>query len=496
MSKVDTKNIPKAELEAIKKVRDYKRICESNIVSILWKNPEYYYDYDNLNIDMFMHNEWKVYFQIGKDLTCIEKKTVLDDITVNLYLEKHQKLKEKYIEYGGYETINLATTYVEEKNMDGYIDELNKWNIVVQLFKNKFPIADRLSEYNDMTSEDIYDEYEAILNHIFVNTSGGDKVYDIADGIDKLIDDLDDGMAVGLELNEAPILTQETGGNLEGNITLCGGLSGVGKTALTKTLLIPSVIKHKEKLVIMINEESLSKWQRDLIIWVANNIYKEDVQKYKLRDGGYSSKFKTFLKDKCAKWIKDNRDIIKIIPFKSYSTSKAIKYIKKYAHLGVKYFVLDTYKSDSNAKDSEAFWFTMQQNMVKIYDIIKPENCNVHIWITFQLSKSSSRQRFYTQDNVGLAKNIIDVASTTIMVRKIFEDEYKDGKKELKVFKYTGKNKKTKVPVELDKKKNYQILFVVKNREGSSNDYQIVVEHDLSRNILKEVGITIVPVDF
>ena len=82
------------------------------------------------------------------------------------------------------------------------------------------------------------------------------------------------------------------------------------------------------------------------------------------------------------------------------------------------------------------------------------------------------------------------------MVRKIFEDEYKGGKHELKVFKYSGKNKKTKVPVELDKKKNYQILFVVKNREGSSNDYQIVVEHDLSRNTFKEIGITIVPVDF
>ena len=493
---MDKNKINDKELKAIKKVRDYKRICESNIVSILWKNPELYYDYDNLNIDMFMHNEWKVYFQIGKDLTCVEKKTVFDDITVNLYLEKHEKLKEKYIEYGGYETINLATTYIKEENIDGYIEELNKWNTVVDLFKNQFPIADRLSEYTDMTCDEIYDEYEAILNHIFVNTGGGDKVYDISDGIDELIDKLDEGMAVGLELYDAPILTQETGGNLEGNITLCGGLSGVGKTALTKTLLIPSVIKHKEKLVIMINEESLSKWQRDLIIWVANNIYKEDIQKYKLRDGGYSKEFKSFLKDKCAKWIKDNKDIIKIIPFKSYSTSRAIKHIKKFAHLGVKYFILDTYKSDSNAQNNEAFWFTMQQNMVKIYDIIKPENLNVHIWITFQLSKSSSRQRFYTQDNIGLAKNIVDVASTTLMVRKIFEDEYKGGKHELKVFKYSGKNKKTKVPVELDKKKNYQILFVVKNREGSSNDYQIVVEHDLSRNTFKEIGITIVPVDF
>ena len=41
----------------------------------------------------------------------------------------------------------------------------------------------------------------------------------------------------------------------------------------------------------------------------------------------------------------------------------------------------------------------------------------------------------------------------------------------------------------------HQILFVVKNREGSANDYQIVIEHDLSKNILREVGITNVPRD-
>ena len=54
----------------------------------------------------------------------------------------------------------------------------------------------------------------------------------------------------------------------------------------------------------------------------------------------------------------------------------------------------------------------------------------------------------------------------------------------------------TKTPVKLDKDKHYQILFIIKNREGSANRYQVVIEHDMSRNIIKEVGITNVPVDF
>ena len=97
--------ISKNELDAIKKVKEYKLICESNIVSILWKDSDLYFDYDNLQLEHFTHNEWKVYFQIGKDIITKEKKQSLDEITVNLYLEKHLKLKEKYEEYGGFETI-------------------------------------------------------------------------------------------------------------------------------------------------------------------------------------------------------------------------------------------------------------------------------------------------------------------------------------------------------------------------------------------------------
>jgi replicative DNA helicase len=138
----------------------------------------------------------------------------------------------------------------------------------------------------------------------------------------------------------------------------------------------------------------------------------------------------------------------------------------------------------------------MQQSMVEIHDVVKPESKNLHIMITFQLAKGSVKQRYYTQDNVGLAKNIIDPTSTCLMIRDLYEDEYTGERKELKVYRLEGKNGKTKIPVFLDKEKHYQIIFIVKNREGSANQYQIVIHHDMSRNIMHEIGITSVPVDF
>ena len=79
------------------------------------------------------------------------------------------------------------------------------------------------------------------------------------------------------------------------------------------------------------------------------------------------------------------------------------------------------------------------------------------------------------------------------MIRNLFEDEYEGKSRQLQYFQYVGKSKIGYYPKE---GKHYQILFIVKNREGSSNDFQILVEHDLSRNTYHEVGICHVPVDF
>lgn len=484
------------KLKCAKQVKEYKVACEANIVSIFYKKPELMYDYQ-LKLEDFSENTWRVYWQIAYDIIVKEKKSVLDDITVGLYLEKHSKLKQKYDEYGGYDTIDKATEYIKTSNISGYINELKKWETVIRMIASGFPVTDRIKEFVDMSLDEIYKEYDALLNHIFINAEEDVMSYSLSDGIYDLIEQLNEGIAVGLPYDNMPTLTKETGGQLPGNITLVGGLSNMGKTTLTRTMLIPSAVKYGERLVILVNEEGKAKWQRELIVWVANNIYKTDLQKFVVRDGKFSDEVKELLY-KCADWIaeKSENNMLTIIPFARYETQKAIRVIKKYASLGVKYFILDTYKADAGSR-SDRMWLDMQQNMVDIYDTVKAEGGkNVHITITFQLAKSSARQRFYSQDNIGMAKSIIDPASTCLMLRDVFEDEYTGEKNALKVYRLDGKNNKSKIPVKLDHDKHYQLIFIVKNREGAANSIQIVCEHDMSRNLLKEVGFTSVPVDF
>lgn len=489
--------VEKEKLNILKKIVDRKISAEANVVSILYKKPELFNNTD-ITRDSFSSNIWRVFFVIASAVYKTEDKAKLDDITIGFYLEKHEKLKEKYIEYGGYKTIDTAKKYVDVSNFDGYVKELKKWDAVYNLCNrlNIFIDDKKLSEFSDMTIDEIADEYNCLMNDTFINAEGDIVTYGISTGIDDLIDELDQGMAVGLPYHNMPILTNETGGQYMGSITLVGGLSNVGKSAFLRNTVIPSIIEHDERIVIMLNEDGLKKWQREFLVYVANNILDIDMQKQTVRDGNYTEEFKDSLR-KAAQWIKekDKDKTIIILPFKRYKTANVIKVINKYSAMGVKYFALDTYKMDADSTNEQS-WLQMQQNMVEINDVVKPESKNLHILITFQLSKGSSMQRYYTQDNIGMAKNIVDPASTCLMIRTMFDDEKPGGKRALKVLRREGINKRSEVPVKLDPKKHYQIIFIVKNREGSANQYQIVIEHDLSRNILKEIGYTTVPVDF
>ena len=828
--------------------------------SMLYKNPDLLRQTD-LKLDEFHENIWRVYFQIIHDIIIVEKKNVIDDIIVGIYLEQHPQLKKKYEEYGGWGTISKATTYIKEEAFDGYLAELRKWEAAIQLAKRGWLDKSRMSEYVDMTAEDMYNELQVYINDIFVNVDHDVRSYDISVGLEELIDKLDAGFAVGLPYYNMPLLTQEVNGQYLGSITLVGGLSNVGKeqpisepvltengwkkmgdivagmkvygvdgqlhnvigvypqgvkdvyevtfndgtstrcglehlwkvytakqrqknlknhnedhykilplseilkdykkeyynkkenryynshkyfiplckpinfnsninlpvdpyvlglligdggftrnvisftngekeiidqlcelvkpigitlrskkynnhiqvflikdkecegkfnplvqslkelnlygcdsrqkfipdiykysdiesrakllsgiintdgsvdrpsctsinistyskrlaydiadiarslgykasvhfhdrtnedstskyekeieytirlmsndwsllslsnkhksllrtlpnkrdkcivniekvgseecqciyidsddhlyitkdyivthnTTFARTSTLPSIINNNEKIVIMINEDSFDKWQRELLVFVANSVLKYDLQKHIVRDGHFTDETRKILLES-ANWIRENtkNHTITVIPFKSYKTSNAIKIVKKYASMGVKYFLLDTFKLDAGRVSNNS-WLEMQQHMVEINDVIKAEVLNVHIMITFQLAKGSANQRYYTQDNIGMAKNIVDTASTCIMIRNLYDDEYTGESREIRAFKLEGKSQ---IPVKLDREKKYQILFIVKNREGAANDFQIIIEHDMSRNTVKEIGICHVPIDW
>ena len=476
-------------LKCAKEVKEYKVIAEANVVSILYKQPDLIFDYP-LQLEDFTENTWRVYWQIANDIIVVEKKSVLDDITVGLYLEKHPKLKQKYEEYGGYETINKAKEYVKVDNISGYIKELYKWKTVLEMLKNGFPVQNRIKDFCDMSLDNIYEEYEAMLNHIFINAVRDVISYNACEGINEFIDELNEGKSVGLPLRNCEILNKEISGfNCDGNIYGLGANSGVGKSTAVMNYIIPSILQYDEKVVFFINEEDQTKVQRELVIWVANNIFKFDLHKYKLRDGNFNEETMDMLR-KVARWIeeKKERQNIMIVPLERYSVNIVIKLIKKYASLGVKYFVLDTLKESFDAKTDEIYK-SLTRDMVKLYDVIKPTAKNVGLFITYQLGKASIKMRYLTNNEIGLGKSIVDVMSVNLMIRRPFEDEFEGGRHEIIGYRFEGKNGKSKIPFKLKKEKRYMITFIPKNRFGQTDAFQIISEFDFSTNTNKDIGI-------
>ena len=232
------------------------------------------------------------------------------------------------------------------------------------------------------------------------------------------------------------------------------------------------------------------------MVWVANNIFKEELHKYVLRDGKFDKETMILLK-KCAKWLeekKENRNIT-VIPLERYSVRTAIKIIKKYSGMGVRYFILDTLKESFDSKTDEIYK-SMMRDSVDLYDVVKPSAKNVCLVMTYQLGKSSLKQRYLTNNEIGQAKSIVDVMSVNLMMRKPFDDEYAGGKNEVIGYKLEGKNGKSKIPFKLDKDKHYMIMFIPKNRFGQTDAFQIISEYNLSTNVYRDIGITNIPQDF
>lgn len=478
----------KACEKANKKIAENSLSSEANVCAILWKNPELYRTYDNVSLNDFQSNIWKVYFEIGRQIILDEQKNTLDELTVGFYLQKHSKLQAKYEEYGGYNTIQQATEYVDVSNIDGYVSDLHKFKTLKQLSDLGFPIAKNFSQYMDMSLEQIYQYYDAILNHTFLNAETNVKTYNVADGIFELIDKMDKGETFGMPMYGSDIMSNQIAGIQQGHIYMLSMASGGGKSFLACRWLLPSIINSNEKICMIINEEDETRVQKELLVFYANHILGGNITKTQLRNGGFDESTKELLYKSAEKIqeLKDNNNII-IAPLESYNADIAIKLIKKYSSMGCKFFVLDTLKLGNDAK-SENSWLSLQTDLVKLYDVIKPKSKNVALFVTAQLGKQSLTQRYLTNFSIGMSKNIIDTMSCVMLSRLVLEDEKGEEKNSLKCFRLEGKNKRTKIPFHLDPEKNYLVHFITKNRFGEANGYQIVAEVDYATNYYKEVG--------
>lgn len=484
--------------KALLKIKNILKPIEANIVGILWNDPILYHNHSDIYDEMFKTPIWKLYFSIGKRMVSrgIQK---IDDVAVEVFLQESNKLSKAYENYGGFETIENLEMFATSENLDSYVSELKKWHSLYKLIEDITISESDIGEFSNLNASEIYDYFNVKFNNVFIDSDDGIETSHLQDDLDDIIREADEGLNVGMPI-PSKILNEEIGGIIDGQLILVGGLSGTGKSSITIQLLLSACLEQDEPLVFMANEQDSRFIKKEILIWIINNRIAKDRSEYfnkkRWRQGKFTDKekeliyeAKKFIEEK----MKDNKIII--AQFKSYSRHQAEKVIRKYSALGVKKFVLDTFKISSQRDDNESFWLSMQEDMRKFDDLIKPSNLNVNLWVTLQLQKGSIARRYLSSENLGMSKNVIDVASVALLMRTVRNDEYEGEKFPLKVIDPIGESKKSGRTLNLESNKKYAVLFIEKNRNGESQTYQIVAEQDLGHLVYREIGVTDIPFD-
>lgn len=466
-----------------------KKLTEMQYVVSLFSDRDLYDEY-KIPSEHITNSHWRFYYRMLEDM--IDKMNInkIDEMNVDLYVQgRNDKFQKFYKNCGGYDTIQEAIDIIETANIGTYYHEVLRYSAIWKLYKAGFEVEDNWEDIESLTYEELTNYYEGMLDEIFSNIDmGQDKVFDIKSDVRTMIKRADEGVLRGLPV-ASRALNAKTNGMALGNITMVGGMSGVGKTFFTLNQLLPSVIKEGEKILIMCNEEDMGKWQQEIVTWVINNKFDKHFVKSRFYQGDFSNDEKRLLK-KSVEWLEEHIEdgLINFVNFSMYSMDKAIRLIRKYAtQFDTKYFIIDTLKLDNDIGSTvtENSWLQLQQNMVKLYNVIKPSENNLHVWVTYQLNKTM-KNRYLDQSALGMSKNVADVVSTLILLRDVLESE--KGAKGISV--------KDKHTIEkLSEDRQYMIAFLDKNRQGSTHE-QVVWEVDKGRNVMKDKGYARISQDY
>lgn len=489
------------EFDVTEKLKQLSNSSEMIFVGALYKEPSLFHDY-NVGKDLMMKSGMgKFYYNLLKKIVNRSEYEVVDRLSLNTFVSsQNQKVNEHYNRIGGYDTLADFIEVSEVDNIEQYYLDLLKLNALRKLNSIGFDLAKRWEYYMSLSYKELADSIEGVVAETFSGQDlNEDKVVDLKYGMEDMLDEIMSQKYTGLPV-ASNCLNAVINGLTLGDITLMAGMSGVGKTFLTITLLMPTVIKYNMPILIMCNEEDANKWRWSILIWIANNVISKRegfqsmyVDKARMFDGNISPQEMAQLQA-ANEWYKEKLkdNVINFVSFSSFSMDKAIRLIKQYTtQYNVKYFVLDTFKLDNDigSEVTDMAWLQLQQNIVKLYNVIKESNKNCHVWMTYQLNKTP--RRFLDQSSLGMSKNVADVVSTLILARKVYENE-KSG--ESKAHKITVKNKHGEEKT-LNSETDYMVLFIDKNRSGSTSK-QVVLKTDKGKNILKDVGYTQISEDF
>ena len=358
-----------------------RRNIEAYYVASVFKDIDLFYTYELDESHLDKKSPHTFYFLLAKNMLKKGGYTKLDVVSVDTFVstQMSENGQRMYKTYGGYDTIESIMNVVEEDNIESYYNDILKYSALIQLYNKGFDLETNWNIIKNLNYRELNDYVTQEYAEIFVNVDlGQDKVVDFKSGIHEMIARADRGELKGLPYS-SKLLTSFTNGMRRGEMTILAGKTGEGKTFLATQLVLPMMLKHKQKLLIMCNEEELGKWQIEMITYFINEVVIPSNDKYKdmkfpkkrMKDGKFTALEWELINAGTAELERLFEDgLVMFVNMTTFSMDKAIDIVRQYStKYNIHYYILDTLKLDNDIgsdKVGDNSWLSLQQAIVVI----------------------------------------------------------------------------------------------------------------------------------
>ena len=466
-------------------------VIEGNVCGCLLKDMELYDDCGLVPGD-FITNHGRIMFSIVKQLR--EKGAQkFDEITfISSLEESFVKMVDET--YGGYSQIYNLMEAISLKNWDSFLDELNKSNILLKLYKKGFNLFDQITLDNgklvvpfdffkNLTSNEVLEFYEGTI------ASMSTKVHNlqlIEEGYiefdDAWVQRLLDKEEMGVSYGEAgfdidgelirtfPFMSANTLGFKPGTLSGFAAHSGTGKTTYMVTTAM-SLASKGEKVVMITNESSLDDLKAIFLTWVIYRVLKhEKLTKRKIISGNINAEDMEIIKKAQAYWKENYAKKIKINTLADSNTPFSCQLIKKAVlREGASAFIVDTMKMTLDESGNDQTWLQLIKDVRKLTEIAM--RYNIIGLITLQLAPNTLNRSWLDQSCLANCKQIKETLSNLVMFRKLYGPEL-DPQSPFFIHPFRRKMKEDgseewyDEPYDADPSKTWIIAFSDKTRRG------------------------------
>ena len=444
--------------------KDRERV-ECSFVFCFWKDPTLYDDYKEVNVgkDKTLINEDSIfYFNLGRALRNQGLNT-FDNISVSNYLITRGDIGHKFEEYGGWREVENLMKLVNTDNIDSYYDDLVKRNSLIQLAAKYCEMFDDISRFREASSEDVYKAFDLLNTSVATTSRNEAQIEDMTISAQD-IKEIESGEAQGVSYAKAaPLLNYTTLGLPIGDIFLLSGHSGGGKTSFAFNMMI-NIASEGTCVTIVSNEMKLKQYKLLLLAYVlTHDLNYWQLTRKKIQIGNWSDEERMKIKE-AAEIINQKYNNIKFIKIFGNDATVVMRQMKKANRFyGSTVFLWDTFKSDDTS--SEKMWQELLMSSRRVFNLVAKEKWS--LVCTFQLALYTTNQRYLDAGCLSNSKQIKEVVSEHVMMRKLWQDEYSNEKYDCKPYRF-DKDTKKKEYITLDPDKTYVVAFIDKTRNDEN----------------------------